>query len=89
MDLPQVDAVMKSTASVRDKLKKRREALGSIFSGMSAAAEVKPDPVVTRKEAEPSSSTNQNVLSKAEQEKADSLDEKPSEKKLRLSRDQR
>jgi len=79
---------MKSTASVRDKLKKRREALGSIFSGMSAAAEAKPDPVVTRKETE-TSLTAQNVSSKADQEKADNLDEQPSEKKLRLSRDQR
>jgi hypothetical protein len=37
MELPQVDLVVKSTASVRDKLKKRREALGSILSGISAA----------------------------------------------------
>jgi hypothetical protein len=44
MELPQVDLVVKSTASVRDKLKKRREALGSILSGISAATTLATTP---------------------------------------------
>ena len=84
MELPQVDAVMKSTVSVRDKLKKRREALGSILSGIGPSTEPKINPDAAKKESETSSQLNQGA-SNLKVDKTDSSDEQPSEKKLKMS----
>jgi hypothetical protein len=89
----EADAVMKSTVSVRDKLKKRREALGSILSGISttAAANVETSKAETdgkKKESESSSSDKKQTGSKGES--AHSIeDNQPAEKRLKLSKDQR
>ena len=84
MELPQVDAVMKSTVSVRDKLKKRREALGSILSGIGPSTEPKINPDAAKKESETSSQLNQGA-SNLKVDKTDSSDEQTSEKKLKMS----
>jgi len=84
---------MKSTVSVRDKLKKRREALGSILSGISttAAANVETSKAETdgkKKESESSSSDKKQTGSKGDS--AHSIeDNQPAEKRMKLSKDQR
>jgi hypothetical protein len=85
MELPQVDAVMKSTVSVRDKLKKRREALGSILSGISPAAEPKPEA-----EAAGTSGTSEKApapesSAAAKKDCAEAVEAMPAEKKLKLA----
>ena len=84
MELPQVDAVMKSTLSVRDKLKKRREALGSILSGIGPSTEPKINPDAAKKDSETSSQLNQGASS-LKVDKTESSDEQPAEKKLKMT----
>ena len=80
MELPQVDAVMKSTVSVRDKLKKRREAFGSILSAnVETAKAAAENDAKNESDQKQSGSTSDN---------ASSIEE-PAEKKLKLSKDHR
>ena len=91
MELPQVDLVMKSTASVRDKLKKRREALGSILSGITSTS-VATAAVSSEQKSEPDSNKKDGQLESVETtSKTDFVDSilkeasSPPEKKLKLS----
>ena len=89
MELPQVDMVVKSTASVRDKLKKRREALGSILSGISSTSSSATTPtsaVETKLDSEAAKKdSGTEKVSEADFLETVLKDSSPPEKKLKLS----